>query len=183
MSVNATECSEAHAVVEGRRAVGGAESVITRCWGGYGDCTDVLAMRPAKATLAAAVAAVTAALVAVPVLAHAPCERAAIAADDPCAAIVAEANGDEARFACVRGQKDLWAAWIAPPGNGARDLVLTTVHVDARGTRSTHVDELAGAAAWWPTIAPLSLRAGEDRATVDVVRIGFRPYALATKTF
>jgi hypothetical protein len=125
--------------------------------------------------------AVTAAFVAVPVMARAPSGAATRVAEDTCVALQAETDADESRFACAKDGDDVWAAWIAPPATGAHDLVLTTVHVGPRGTRTARSDLLPGAASWFPTIAPITIATSEGGATVDVVRVGFRAYPLARR--
>jgi hypothetical protein len=123
------------------------------------------------------------AAVAVPVMAHAPTDVPVGAAptEDACVALQ-ETIDDDARFACADDAGDTWAAWILAPTAGARDLVLTTVHVGARGTRTTRSEPLPGAAPWWPTIAPITLTTTHSGATIDVVRVGFREYPIARVT-
>jgi hypothetical protein len=129
--------------------------------------------------------AVTAAFVAVPVMARAPSDaHPAQSAQDACAVLHDEADAEESRFSCTQESSgDAWAAWIARPAPGARDLVLTTVHVGPRGTRTTGSDTLSGAAAWFPTIAPITIAPTAESVTVAVVRVGFREYPLASHTF
>jgi hypothetical protein len=145
-------------------------------------------MRLARPTHVAFALAITAALVAVPVMAHAPgADRSAPGADrsapgDPCDALRATVDLEETRFACARDGADVWAAWVDPPASGAPDLVLNLVHVGSRGTRTTRSDQLPGAAAWFPTIAPIVIAPSESGATVDVVRVGFRSYPVAHRS-
>jgi hypothetical protein len=124
--------------------------------------------------------AVTAALVAVPVMAYAPESLRLGATGDPCASLRAEMDdAEESRFACARDEDETCAAWIAAPAPGVRDLVLTAVHLGPRGTRAAHTFRLTGAREWFPTIAPLTVAPSATGATVDVVRVGFRSYPLA----
>jgi hypothetical protein len=139
-------------------------------------------MRFVRPTPVAAALAITAALVAVPVMAHAPGEGlASRASDTSCAALRAGFEPEETRFACTldRDSADVWAAWVDAPSPGAHDLVLNFVHVGPRGGRTTRSDILPDAAPWFPTIAPIVIAPSADGATVDVVRVGFQSYPLA----
>jgi len=134
----------------------------------------------ARPTPVAFALAITAALVAVPVMAHAPGPPQT--PGDACEALRAELDPEETRFACTRDGADVWAAWVEAPPSGARDVALNLVHVGPRGARTTRSDLLPGAAPWFPTIAPIVIAPSEGGATVDIVRVGFRSYPLAHRS-
>ncbi len=72
------------------------------------------------------------------------------------------------------------------PVQGARDLTLTALHVDARGARTPFTARVEGAATWWYTIAPIDQALTLDPSgalAVDLTRIGYRRYPVGHFTF
>ena len=105
--------------------------------------------------------------------------------DGPCG--VLRGDADEGRFACAAdGEGGRWAVRLDAPVPGARDLTLTAIHVDARGTETPFTARVEGAAAWWYTIAPVDRAVAIGRGgelTVDLARVGFQTYPLGHFAF
>ena len=100
--------------------------------------------------------------------------------------IDAETGALEARFFCAPTPAGAWAVRIDAPKDGATDLELVTIHAGLGGERLRQTATMAGAARWWPTIAPLARGAtvfdfdgdGEPELFLKVSRIGFTEYSV-----